>query len=41
MRRRQEDYLARSVPVTPETVAAWSWRRRLWNNAVAMLGPVL
>jgi cardiolipin synthase len=41
VRRRQEDYIARSVPVAPETVAGWTWRRRLWNNAVAMLGPVL
>jgi cardiolipin synthase len=41
MRRRQESYIARSVPVTRETMAGWSRRRQLWNNAVAMLGPVL
>jgi cardiolipin synthase A/B len=41
MRRRQESYIAKSVPVTAEAVAGWSWRRQLWNNAVAMLGPVL
>ncbi len=41
MCRRQESYIAKSIPVTRETVADWSWRHRLWNNAVAMLGPVL
>lgn len=41
MRRRQESYIAKSVPITPEAVAGWSRRRQLWNNAVAMLGPVL
>ena len=41
MRRRQESYIAKSVPVLAEAVDAWSWRRRLFNNAVAMLGPVL
>jgi cardiolipin synthase len=41
LRRRQDSYIARSVPVAAEAVAAWSWRRRLWNNVVAMLGPVL
>jgi cardiolipin synthase A/B len=41
LRRRQGEYLARSIEVSAETVAGWSWRRRLRNNAVAMLGPVL
>ena len=41
MRRRQEEYLARSHEVTPEIVAKWPITRRLWNNAVAMLGPIL
>jgi cardiolipin synthase A/B len=41
MRRRQETYLADSNRVTPEEVASWPVYRRLWNNAVAMLGPVL
>ncbi len=41
VRRRQDAYIADARPVTAETVARWSWRRRLWNNAVAMLGPVL
>ncbi len=41
MRRRQNAYLAQSHPVTAEMVAQWPMTRRLWNNAVAMLGPVL
>ncbi|MGB8342449.1 MAG: phospholipase D-like domain-containing protein, partial [Chthoniobacterales bacterium] len=41
IRRRQNAYLAQSHPVTAEMVAQWPMTRRLWNNAVAMLGPVL
>jgi cardiolipin synthase A/B len=41
MRRRQNTYLAQSHEVTAEMVAQWSTTRRLWNNAIAMLGPVL
>jgi cardiolipin synthase len=41
VRARQAEYLASSRPVTPEEVAAWSVPRRLLNNVVAMLGPVL
>jgi cardiolipin synthase len=41
MRKRQDAYLARSHPVTAETVAHWSMTRQLWNNTIAMLGPVL
>ena len=41
MRQRQESYIAKSKPITGEMVARWTWRRRLWNNAIAMLGPVL
>jgi cardiolipin synthase len=41
MRRRQDEYLARSHPVTAEMVAKWSLTHRLCNNAIAMLGPVL
>jgi cardiolipin synthase len=41
MRRRQDAYLARSRPVTAETVAHWPMTRRLWNNTIAVLGPVL
>jgi cardiolipin synthase len=41
MRKRQESYIERSRPATGKLVARWSWQRRLWNNAVAMLGAVL
>jgi cardiolipin synthase len=41
VRRRQETYIAGAGPVTAENVGQWSRRRRLWNNAVGMLGPVL
>ena len=41
IRRRQDTYLARSHPVTTEMVARWSMTRRLWNNTIAMLGPIL
>jgi cardiolipin synthase len=41
MRRRQDSYLAQSHPVTAESVANWPMTQRLWNNAIAMLGPVL
>jgi cardiolipin synthase len=41
VRRRQQDYLDHSHRVSPEVVARWPARRRLWNNTVAMLGPLL
>ena len=41
MRRRQDAYLACSHPVIAETVAQWPITRRLWNNTIAMLGPIL
>ncbi len=37
----QEHYISKSNRVMPEEVAAWSWPRRLWNNTIAMLGPLL
>ena len=41
MRRRQDDYLACSRRVTAKTVNRWPMTRRLWNNTIAMLGPIL
>jgi cardiolipin synthase len=41
MRQRQKTYIAYSNPVTQNEVASWPMSRRLWNNAIAMLGPVL
>ncbi|QDV35074.1 cardiolipin synthase [Tautonia plasticadhaerens] len=41
VRARQQAYLSSSRPVSAEQVTRWPRRRRLWNNTVAMLGPVL
>ena len=41
VRQRQASYIAQSMPVSRKTVDSWTWRRRLLNNTVAMLGPVL
>jgi cardiolipin synthase len=41
VRRLQQDYIARSRTVNPEQVASWPLTRRLLNNTIAMLGPLL
>jgi cardiolipin synthase len=41
VRERQQAYLADSQPVHLEDVENWPMSRRLWNNAVAMVGPLL
>jgi cardiolipin synthase len=41
MRRRQDEYLAQSRPVTINMVEQWSLPRRFWNNSIAMIAPVL
>lgn len=41
VRAAQDGFLARSRPVEPGDVRAWPAARRVWNNAVAMLNPVL
>jgi len=41
MRQRQQEYLDSSSLVDPAEVAAWPTTRRLWNNTIAMLGPLL
>lgn len=41
MRERQRSYLALCRRITAEEVDAWSWPRRLWNNAVAIVGPLI
>jgi cardiolipin synthase A/B len=38
---RQHEYLARSRRVTRDEVDSWSSSRRLWNNLVATLGPLI
>jgi cardiolipin synthase len=41
MRNLQEHYILKSKRVTREMVATWPMQRRLWNNTIAMLGPLL
>lgn len=41
IRARQQDYLAHSHPVTSDMVSDWPVTRQLWNNSIAMMGPVL
>ncbi len=41
LRARQEEFLARSRPVTREMVDAWPVWERFRNNAAALLSPVL
>jgi cardiolipin synthase len=41
VRRRQMDYIAQSRAMEAEAVAAWSPVRRLVNNSVAIMGPIL
>jgi cardiolipin synthase len=41
MRARQQGYIASSRTVTIADVEAWPVGRRLWNNAVGMLSPLL
>ncbi len=41
MMKRQKQYLDSSHIVTLEEVEKWSFAHRLWNNTIAMLGPLL
>lgn len=41
VRARQDAYIADSLPVQLSDVQAWSLHRRLWNNAISALSPVL
>jgi cardiolipin synthase len=41
MRNRQRQYIADSKAVTLQQVQAWPHRKRLWNNALATVGPIL
>ncbi len=41
MQERQREYIAKSRRVTDEMVRGWSLPRRLWNNTLALLGPIL
>ena len=41
LQAKQESFIAASRKIGQEEIATWSRRRRLWNNAVGMMGPVL
>jgi cardiolipin synthase len=41
VRARQASYVAASKPVDATDVTGWSRRRVVWNNSIAMFGPVL
>ncbi len=41
VRARQQEYISRSNRVTLKIVESWPLTTRLWNNTLAMLGPVL
>jgi cardiolipin synthase len=41
IRRRQDHYLTKSRAVSRDEVEAWPLPRRLLNNTVAMIGPIL
>lgn len=41
MQRLQAHYISQSNLITPEMVAAWGVPRRLWNNAIGMVAPLL
>ena len=38
---RQQTYIGRSDEVALSTVLAWPYYRRIWNNVIATIGPVL
>ena len=41
VRDRQEAYIERSDPISLGSVTAWPRHRRIWNNVIATIGPVL
>lgn len=41
IRQRQDEYIGHSDQVLAAQVHAWPWRRRIWNNLLAMFSPVL
>ncbi len=38
---RQQCYIARSRDIALASVLTWPWYRRIWNNVIATIGPVL
>jgi len=41
IRQRQDEYIARSRVITREHVESWTIARHIWNNTMAMMGPIL
>lgn len=41
VRARQQSYIDSANKISLEEVENWPLRRRLWNNSIAMLGPIL
>ena len=41
MLERQQTYAAQSTPISLTDIEMWSLPRRLWNNSLAMMGPLL
>lgn len=41
VRTRQQSYIDSADRVSLEAVESWPLSRRLWNNSIAMLGPIL
>jgi cardiolipin synthase len=41
VRARQQSYIDSAEKISLQTVESWSLTRQLWNNSVAMLGPIL
>ena len=41
VRERQQEYIARAERVTLPTVLDWPYHKRIWNNVIATIGPVL
>lgn len=41
IRARQGEYINSAAPVALTEVRSWPWYRRIWNNVIATIGPVL
>ncbi|WP_166823000.1 cardiolipin synthase [Thalassoroseus pseudoceratinae] len=41
MRERQQSYINQSQLISLDSVISWTYSRRLWNNTLAVLGPIL
>lgn len=39
--KRQQQYIESSDPIELHTVLAWRYYRRVWNNVIATIGPIL